>query len=71
MLKTAVLFVVTWTALWPATARAEPQLFPILQALSSPGAQAKLDPSTSCKDDRCVAEQQKVEHPSLVGPASL
>jgi hypothetical protein len=45
MLKTAVLFVVTWTALWPATARAEPQLFPILQALSSPGAQAKLDPN--------------------------
>jgi hypothetical protein len=44
MLRSAVLFVVAWTALWPAVARAEPQLFPILQALNSPGARAKLYP---------------------------
>ena len=44
MLRSAVLFAVACAASWPATARAEPQLYPIAQALSSPAAQAKLDP---------------------------
>ena len=44
MLRSAALFAVACTASWPATARAEPQLYPIAQALSSPEAKAKLDP---------------------------
>ena len=44
-LRSVVLFAVACTASWPATARAEPQLYPIAQALSSPEAQAKLDQS--------------------------
>jgi len=44
MLRSAVLFAVACTASWPATGRAEPQLYPIAQALSSPEAKAKLDP---------------------------
>jgi hypothetical protein len=43
MLRSAVLFTAACAASWPATARAQSQLYPIAQALSSPDAQAKLD----------------------------
>jgi hypothetical protein len=43
MLMSAVLFAAACAASWPATARAQSQLYPIAQALSSPEAQAKLD----------------------------
>jgi hypothetical protein len=44
--RSAILFAAAAsTASWPATARAEPQLYPIAQALSSPEARAKLNPS--------------------------
>jgi hypothetical protein len=44
LLSSVAVLAVTCTASWPAPARAEPQLFPILQAMSSAGAQTKLDP---------------------------
>lgn len=44
MLRNAVLFVGVCTASWPAAARDDQRLYPILQALNSPAAQAKLDP---------------------------
>ena len=43
IVRSAVLFAVASAASWPATARAEPQLYPIAQALNSPEARAKLD----------------------------
>jgi hypothetical protein len=44
MLGIAVLFALACSASWPAAARDEQRLYPIRQALSSPAAQAKLDP---------------------------
>ena len=44
VLRNAVLFAVVCTASGPATARDDQRLYPILQALNSPAAQAKLDP---------------------------
>jgi len=44
IVRSAVLFAVASTASGLATARAEPQLFSIAQALSSPEARAKLNP---------------------------
>ena len=44
VLKNVALFAVICAASWPAAARGDQRLYPILQALSSPEAKQKLDP---------------------------